>query len=189
MCAHVGPRAAMSPTVANDATEREKAPAWRPGAEDRLAREVLSGVALRAGLRRDGLGSALGALLDRRRDGSRLRRLALGRLAGQDRLAQRVCVLVPVGLPIRPRPSFWLGWAGKSVVGGPPRRSATARERAGEWRCCGSFAQSVTGELPRAGDSCLTTHPATALMCSALRRSGRSRFRVSDQPSRDGYVC
>ena len=31
--------------MANDATERRRAPGWRPGLEDRVAREVLSGVA------------------------------------------------------------------------------------------------------------------------------------------------
>ena len=75
--AHVGPRGAVSRTVANDATERGRAPGWRPGPEGRLVEVVLSGVALRVGRRHEGLAAALGPGPDRfgRRDWFRLARL------------------------------------------------------------------------------------------------------------------
>lgn len=55
----------MSPTVANDATEREKAPDWRPGPDGRRVAAVLSGVALRASQRHDRLDRALAPGPDR----------------------------------------------------------------------------------------------------------------------------
>ena len=109
MGAHGGPRGEMTTGVANNATERRRAPGWRPGPEGRQGAAGLSGVALRAGLRLDRVAAALGP------DwlGRPGRALRLGRLA----LRSAAVYWFQWGLHIRPRPDFWLGWAGNSVTG------------------------------------------------------------------------
>ncbi len=94
---------AMTTAVTTHATERGRAPGWRPGPEGRLAAAVLSGVALGARRQDERLAGAPAPGPDRlgRRDGLRFGWSRLGGLAGEGRLAQRVRVLVPVRLAQR----------------------------------------------------------------------------------------
>ncbi len=141
--ATVGPRGAMRNAMATRATERERALGWRPGPESRLVAVGLSGVALgsppparppcaargprpdRLGRRRprllglppaDGLGRAtangsgsIGA--------TSAGATASAALRARASLRSALVYWFQWGLHIRPRPSLWLGWAGKSPTG------------------------------------------------------------------------
>jgi hypothetical protein len=105
--------------VVKDAIERRTATGSRPGPEGAEGVAGLSGVALRTSVWRDRLGSALA----RFGVGFGSAGATFAGVSPSAALRARAALRRPVvyafqwGLHIRPRPSFWLGWAGKSVTG------------------------------------------------------------------------